>query len=94
MSRAALNQKIVSATVTIDGAKVLSKKTQENLEYLYDMHDDQFEREFIALLFEDYNYDVNKCTQALEKLSSEAEAMKKSDQHTGMIVKLLQNVFG
>ncbi len=78
-----LNPKPGSASATIDGAKVLSKKAQENLDYLTDMYEDQFDHDFIALLFEDYNYDVNKCAKALDKLSSEADAKKKTEQRTG-----------
>jgi hypothetical protein len=79
-----LNAKSTGASATIDGAQVLSKKAQENLEYLYDMYDYQFEHEFIALLFEDLSYDVAKCTKTLDKLSSEAEAKKKNEERTGM----------
>jgi hypothetical protein len=62
---------------------ILSKKQQENLDYLYDVYEDQFEHEFIALLFEDCKYDVDQCAKALEKFSSDAAAVKKREQRTG-----------
>lgn len=78
-----MHVKSTGASATIDGTKVLSKKAQDNLDYLYDMYADQFERAVIALLFEDLHYDVAKCSKALDKMSDEAAAKKKNEQRTG-----------